>query len=226
MPEDPDQIRERKSCWPAMETNSSYDKHVVGPTVNVTTRGIEGNAAGYPGHIDDTINRAVLIYNELSYEPLKELFPAAVSSLIRGGYGENIVVNHPSMLPSEVCVGDKYQLGTVVLMVTGPRAPCPKVDGWHGVKGLTAYSRENGTAGYFMKVLQEGSFSVGDAITLLERPYPGYSIVRISQGLWGKEDVKDNSLEFLSTLAGMEMLIGRHYRDTAQTKLQRLLDNN
>ena len=221
-PINPDVIRASRPSWPAMEYDSAYDKPIVGPTVQVTTMGIEGNASGFPTHISDTINRAILLFNEPTYATLKDKFPDAAESLVRGGFGENLVVNHPNFVPFEVCVGDKYQIGNVVCMVTGPRAPCPKVDGWHGVKGMTAYCRENGLAGYFMKVLQEGTFSVGDEVLLLERKYPGYSIERIAQGLWGPSEVKDDSLEFLTSLANMEELIGRHYRETAQTRLDRI----
>ena len=75
-----------------------------------------------------------------------------------------------------------------------------------------------------MRVLQEGQISTGDEFILLERLYHGYTIERISQGLWGKEDARDDSEAFLSALAGMPELIGRHYRETANTRLQRILD--
>lgn len=221
-PINPDLIRENRPCWPAMEHDSSYDKFIVGPAVQVTTLGIEGNAAGYPTHISDTINRAVLLFNEPTYATLSEKFPDATKSLVRGGFGENLVVNHPNFAPSEVCVGDKYKIGNVICMVTGPRAPCPKVDGWHGVRGMTNYCREHGLAGYFLKVLQEGTFTVGDEVILIERIHPGYSIERISQGIWGPGDLKDDSVEFLTALANMEELIGRHYRETAQARLERI----
>lgn len=225
MPVSPDETRSIKPCWPATEANdSSFKKYVVGPTVNVHVMGIEGNAAGYPGHIADTLNRSILVHNESNYPKLRTLFPAAEASLVRGGFGENLVVDHPSLMHDVVCIGDKYQIGSVIVMISGPRAPCPKVDGWHAVKGLTQYCRENGASGYFLRVLQEGTFSVGDEIVLLERPRPGYTIERISQGLWGPADVKDETVEFLTAVASMEELIGRHYRETAATKLQRVLD--
>jgi len=222
-PIDPDVIREGKPCWPAMENNSSYGKHVVGPTVAVTELGIEGNAAGHPGHVSDTINRAILLFNELNYDVLKEKFPAAELSLVRGGFGENLIVNDPGFAPSEVCVGDTYQIGSVICMITGPRSPCPKVDGWHAVKGMTQYCRENGLAGFFMKVLQEGNISVDDDIILIERIHPEYSIERIAQGLWGPTEIKDDSVEFLTALAHMDELIFRHYRETAMLRLERIL---
>jgi MOSC domain-containing protein YiiM len=222
MPKNPDEIREVKPCWPPMANGSAYDKVVVGPTVTVKRDGMEGNAAGFPGHIDDMQNRAILVYNENTYDQLQQLFPDCQSTLVRGGFGENILVNHDSLLPSVVCIGDKFRIGTTVCVVTGPRPPCPKVDAWHATKGLTKYCKENGTAGYFLRVDTEGICSVGDVFELLERPYPTFTIERVSQGLWATDDRMDNSEHFLSTLAGMNMLIRRHYRDTATIRLERL----
>ena len=224
LPVESKQTKEVKPCWPSSEFSSSYEKHIVDSTIGVHENGFEGNAAGFPSHIEDTLNRAILVYNESTYIDLKILFPLAALTLIRGGFGENIVINHPSLLASEVCVGDKFSIGTTICQVTGPRAPCPKVDGWHAVKGLTQHCKEYGCAGYFMRVLQEGQISTGDEFILRERLYPGYTIERISQGLWGKEDARDDSEAFLSALAGMPELIGRHYRETANTRLQRILD--
>jgi MOSC domain-containing protein YiiM len=76
-PTDPSVTRESKPCWPAMENGSAYAKRVVGPTVQVSSLGIEGNAAGYPGHIDDKYNRAICVFNERLYDTLKELFQAS-----------------------------------------------------------------------------------------------------------------------------------------------------
>ena len=102
-----------------MEYDSAYDKPIVGPTVQVNTMGIEGNSSGYPTHISDTINRAILFFNESTHATLKDKLPDAAESLVRGGCGENLVVNHPNFVPSEVCVGDKFQIGNVICMVTG-----------------------------------------------------------------------------------------------------------
>jgi MOSC domain-containing protein YiiM len=205
----------------------AYVKHAVGPSINIYWRGPEGNMAGYPGHVTDTINRAVLVFNELSYNTLRDAFHDSASTLRRGGFGENFVVNHPDLLPSVVCIGDVYSIGSAMFRVSGPRAPCPKVDKWHKAEGMAKLAKSKGLAGYFLKVLKEGSVSVGDEITLLDRPRPGFTIERISSGLWGEEGTSqspDYSQEFLEAVAGMEELIERHYRDTATSRLFALLN--
>ena len=131
------------------------------------------------------------------------------------------MVDDPALLPGEVCIGDRYKIGTAVFVVSGPRQPCPKVDAMHGVKGLTKFTLERGWAGYFLMVENEGSCFVGDAIELLDRPFPGFTLERVARGLWGPTDQLDQSFEFLSTLAQMEPLIPRHYRDVAISRLER-----
>jgi MOSC domain-containing protein YiiM len=225
IPISPQNMQDIKLAWPEKVHSSSYQKHVTGPSVLVSkSLGILGNSAGYPSHVEDTINRAVLVFNELLYPVFQGMYPE-VSSFVRGGLGENLLVSDPCLMPSVVCVGDIFKIGHVTCVVTGPRSPCPKVDAWHGVKGLAQYCKEHGAAGFFLRILEDGHFCVGDDIVLLDRPHPGYTLHRISQGLWGSDDVRDNSLEFLSALAGMEDLIRKHYRDTAATRLERLQQN-
>jgi MOSC domain-containing protein YiiM len=133
--------------WQIKDYSSGYIKTPVSGAVAVHFNGIEGNMAGYEGHVRDILDRAVLVFYEPIYNQLQEKFPDAMKTLKRGGFGENIVVDHPSLSPEEVCIGDVYQIGTVRLVVTAPRQPCPKVDVYHNVKGLTEYTKQHCKAG-------------------------------------------------------------------------------
>jgi len=86
---------------------------------------------------------------------------------------------------------------------------------------MTQKALENGWGGFFLRVVTPGKCQVGDEMKQLSRKYPGYTIQRVSQGLWGPKKVQDNSIEFLTALANMEELIPRGYRDTAETRLDR-----
>ncbi len=141
----------------------------------------------------------------------------------RGCFGENFVVNHPDLLPCVVCIGDVYQIGKqAVFQVTGPRMPCPKVDSYLGLTGITALGRKTGWTGYFLQVVTEGTCETGDEIVLLNRPFPGITIEHVARGLWGDSEEQDHSESFLTTLSQIECLMPRHYRDTAIQRLQRL----
>ena len=186
--------------------------------------GLAGNGAGFPSHIEDARDRTALVFNELTYDLLSEEFPQCRDTLVRGGFAENFVVTSPDLLPSVVCVGDVFRVGSALFEVSGPRFPCPKVDAWHNTSGLKAKSLENGWSGYFLRVLEPGVCCAGDDMTLLSRPHPGFTVERICIGLWGPGAEKDISVEFLSYVANdLPQLMERRFKDTARTRLQRQL---
>lgn len=64
---------------------------------------------------------------------------------------------------------------------------------------------------------------MGDEFIRVAQPHPGYTIERIAGGIWGPEEVKDNSVQFLRYVANMNELIERHFKDTAKLRLDRVL---
>lgn len=213
-----EELLKLRTHWPDLENPSSYAKSSV-PSVVATLSGLSGNAPGYPSHIDDSSNRAALVFNLETYEHLAKLFPGR-DTFIMGGFGENFVVDHPELSPAVVCIGDCYQIGSAQFVVTGPRFPCPKVDAWHGTVGLQKHALAFGHAGYFMKVSKAGQVSKNDKIILLARKNPGYTIQRISQGLWGQPDTLETSQDFYKALISMEDLLGKGYRNVAAARLK------
>lgn len=214
--------QDKLGSWPEKIPSAFFKEPVQ--EVNVTLNGLEGNEIGHPIHIANGAFRHALVYNLSTHKLFKSNFPDHEIKI--GDFGENFVVDHPALSPDVICIGDKFQIGTAIFQVTGPRKPCPKIDAAQKQQGIQKCAIEHGWAGYFFRVLQEGKVSVGDSILLLERPFPGFTIDRISQGLWGPPEQQDNSLEFLTTLANMEPLIPRGYRETAQSRLERLSANN
>jgi MOSC domain-containing protein YiiM len=207
--------------WPEKEYHSSYLKQSV-DRVEVTEKGLAGNGIGYPTHIDNAAYRAALVVNELVWKDFENTLPGSSANMKRGSFGENFVVNHPDLHPSVVCIGDQYQIGTAVFQVTGPRMPCPKVDAFHGAKGVTALGKKTAWTGYFFSVITPGVCSVGDSMVLLSRPYPEFNVSRVARGLWGDSTDLENTVEFLQPLSTMECLMPRHFRETATLRLQRL----
>ena len=226
--------------------DSSYRKNIVDEII-VQYDGIVGNKPGDASHLKFLFDRIVCFANMKTYDRMKERFPNAANTLIAGGLGENFVVDHEMLSPEHVCIGDIYRVNNVLLEISGPRAPCPKIDSWHNVHGLTAYCKETGYAGYFGRIIQEGTCRVNDTIELKSRVHPGYTLYYISSVLWGKEDqifneymkqIKDGLLtdsqfvetilkarkEVLYYIMNMKQLLTRHYRDLAGTKYEKLME--
>ena len=62
----------------------------------------------------------------------------------------------------------------------------------------------------------------GDLLIHKSRPHPGFTIERISRGLWGDDSDNDTSEDFLEYVANMDELIEKHFKDTARLRLDRI----
>ena len=135
------------------------------------TTHLDGNAQA------DTQNhgrpdQAVLLYAAAHY-------PAWRAELGRpeigpGGFAENFTVDGPT--EATVCIGDTYALGDARIQVTGPRYPCTKIERRWGLPGLTARVAETGRTGWYCRVLREGLIEPDLPVTLVERPFPAWTV--------------------------------------------------
>jgi MOSC domain-containing protein YiiM len=85
-----------------------------------------------------------------------------------------------------ICIGDIIRVGEedgVLLQVSLPRQPCFKLNHRFGIKGFAAQTWKKSRTGWYYRVLEEGWVEVGDAITLVERKYPDWTIERVQEYL-------------------------------------------
>lgn len=83
-----------------------------------------------------------------------------------GQFGENFTII--GWLEDAVCIGDKFQIGAARLQVTQPRSPCFKLGIRMGDDQFPARFAAANRTGFYLRVLQEGRVSVGDAIERVE----------------------------------------------------------
>jgi len=72
-------------------------------------------------------------------------------------FGENLTVT--GLLETEVCIGDIFEIGEVVVQVSQPRFPCFKISSKHAVKDFPARVLDTGFSGFYLRILQEGRLS-------------------------------------------------------------------
>lgn len=77
-------------------------------------------------------------------------------------FGENLTVT--GLLETEVCIGDIFEIGEVVVQVSQPRFPCFKISSKHAVKDFPAWVLDTGYSGFYLRVLREGRLSKDSAI--------------------------------------------------------------
>jgi MOSC domain-containing protein YiiM len=101
-----------------------------------------------------------------------------------GGFGENFTLE--GLSEETACIGDIYAFGAAQIQVTGPRYPCWKIERRWGIEGLTARVAETGRTGWYCGVLHEGMIEPGMPVSLIERPYPEWTMALINDFAHGR----------------------------------------
>jgi MOSC domain-containing protein YiiM len=101
-----------------------------------------------------------------------------------GAFGENWHLEGAS--EATVCLGDVWAVGTARVQVSQPRKPCWKQARRWQVVDLPAQMEATGFTGWYLRVLAGGEVSAGDAIELVERPHPGWTIARANQARYAR----------------------------------------
>jgi MOSC domain-containing protein YiiM len=129
-------------------------------------------------------DRAALMYCAAHYAYWRQVLPEVPWEY--GGFGENLTVTE--LNEETTCLGDIYQIGEARVQVTQPRQPCWKLARRWQIKDLAARVDENKYSGWYVRTLTEGHIQAGDAITLLERPHPNWSINTVRYVVYHLED--------------------------------------
>ncbi|MCM1983251.1 MOSC domain-containing protein [Lyngbya confervoides] len=123
------------------------------------------------------VDKAVLAYSAHHYDYWKSHLHWP--ELPYGAFGENFTI--VGQTESEVCVGDTYGLGEAKVQVSQPRKPCWKLSRRWRIPDLAQQVLANGRSGWYFRVLQEGLVAPGQAMRLIHRPYPEWTIARAHQ---------------------------------------------
>jgi ferredoxin-NADP reductase/MOSC domain-containing protein YiiM/ferredoxin len=138
-----------------------YKDPVAGPRrvrrLNVDGDG-QGDLGGHGGE-----QRAVFVYQLDSYRHWEQ--ELGRDDFVHGQFGENFTVE--GLGDDEVCVGDRYRIGTAVFEVTQPRVTCYRVGIRMNDPRIPALLVSHGRPGFYFRVLEEGDVEAGDEIDKL-----------------------------------------------------------
>jgi ferredoxin-NADP reductase/MOSC domain-containing protein YiiM/ferredoxin len=127
---------------------------VVARRLNLDGDG-QGDLAGHGGE-----HRAVMVYQLASYRYWQDLLQR--HDFEYGQFGENLTVE--GLPDNEVCIGDRYQIGSALFEVTQPRVTCYRVGIRMAVPQMASLLVSHKRPGFYFRVLQEGEISAGDEI--------------------------------------------------------------
>lgn len=147
-------------------TSTAIHKRAVQERTKLSKTGLEGDEqADLKNHGGE--DKAVLVLPSSAYMRFEIAHPY-------GFLGENLTIN--DMDEAEICLGDRLQIGSVLLEVTQPRSPCWKLDAlvtedsqkWQVGEFLNAYS-ESGHVGFYCRVLSVGWLESNQSVRWLTR---------------------------------------------------------
>lgn len=115
-----------------------------------------------------------------------------------GAFGEN--VSTLGWTEEQVCIGDRFRMGTALVEVSQGRQPCWKLGHRFGDPAMVARVVETGNGGWYYRVIEPGSIAAGDEIRLLERSNPDWTVARTFRILIGKAHALRHDIAELAEL--------------------------
>src|SRR6202167_2458151 len=149
----------RDVTWNGKTVRTAVWKSPVTGRRMVRKLDIDGDAqADLAGHGGE--QRAVFVYQMDSYHYWESFLGR--KDFIFGQFGEHFTVE--GLPDDEVCIGDRYRIGSAEFEVTQPRATCYRVAIRMNEPRMPALLVEHHRPGFYFRVLQEGEVGVGDDI--------------------------------------------------------------
>jgi MOSC domain-containing protein YiiM len=127
-------------------------------------------------------SKSAYVYPSEHYEYWKRELPEV--ALPWGIFGENFTT--AGLSESELNIGDKFRVGSAVVMVTEPRMPCYKLGIRFGRSDIVKRFLASERTGFYLAVMQEGEVGAGDEIQLIEESKDNVKVSDIT-GLYTSE---------------------------------------
>jgi MOSC domain-containing protein YiiM len=143
-------------------------------------------------------DKAIHHYPRDHYSWWQDRLPDRAVLASAGAFGENISTR--GLTESDVCIGDRFRLGTALVEVCQGRQPCWKQAHRLGDKGVVATMVKTGRSGWYYRVLEEGAVAAGDDLLLIERPQPEWSVERVTGIVIGGRERNRPTLQALANL--------------------------
>ena len=177
---------------------SAIAKRPVDGAVRIAWQGFEGDAVADPVHHGGW-DKAIHLYPHDHYDWWRERKPDHPLFDAPGAFGENIA--SLGMTEEEICLGDRFSLGSALVEVSHGRQPCWKLDHRFGSRDILATIVKTGRAGLYFRVLREGEAEAKGRMELLDRPFPQWPIARVFRLLiGGRHKVEPDAVRALANM--------------------------
>ena len=148
--------------WQGRTVFTGVFKEPVSGSRRVRRLNVDGDGQGdLTGHGGE--QRAVFVYQIDSYRYWER--ELGRHDFVYGQFGENFTVE--GLADDEVCIGDRYQIGSATFEVTQPRVTCYRVGIRMNDPQIPALLVSRHRPGFYLRVIEEGDVAAGDDIIKL-----------------------------------------------------------
>lgn len=198
---------------------SAIDKRPLAGKVRIDVLGLAGDEQGDPT-VHGGVDKAVHHYAFDHYAAWRaELTPPRAVLAAPGAFGENFSTR--GMTEAQVCVGDVYAIGDALLQVSQARQPCWKLDVRFDEPGMARKVQDSGRTGWYYRVLRAGDVAAGDALRLVERPCPDWTLARLLHFFY----IDTLNYDALREIAALELLAPNWCKLAARRVEKRSVEN-
>jgi MOSC domain-containing protein YiiM len=121
--------------------------------------------------------KAVYAYPSEHYGFWRQEFPQM--DLPWGTFGENFTTE--GLGEDDLHVGDRFRIGSAVLMIRQPRMPCYKLAARFQRDDIIERFLVSGRSGFYFSVEEEGEVALGDSFELISRNHDGITIAEMNK---------------------------------------------
>ncbi|WP_194953705.1 MOSC domain-containing protein [Sphingopyxis solisilvae] len=166
------------------DERSAIDKRPVADSVAVDAMGLAGDEQA-DRTVHGGIDKAIHHYPADHYDWWRGQLNDHALLDAPGAFGENISTT--GLDEKNVCLGDRFRLGSALVEVSQARQPCWKLDHRFAAKGVMAAVVKTQRTGWYYRVLEPGTVRAGNDLDLVERPYPEWPLASLFGLLIGGE---------------------------------------
>jgi ferredoxin-NADP reductase/MOSC domain-containing protein YiiM/ferredoxin len=146
-------------AWRGETVRTAVWKRAISGPCMARRLNLEGDGQGdLIGHGGE--QRAVLVYQIDSYRYWER--ELGRDDFVCGQFGENFTVE--GLPDAEVCIGDRYRIGTAVFEITQPRVTCYRVGIRMSEPRMAALLVSHRRPGFYFRVIEEGEVEAGQEI--------------------------------------------------------------
>ena len=172
--------------WQGRIVHTGIWKDPVPGRCRVSRLNLEGDGQGdLAGHGGE--QRAVFVYQIESYRHWQAQLGR--TDFVHGQFGENFTVE--GLPDAEVCIGDRYEIGSALFEVTQPRVTCYRVGIRMSEPRMPALLTSSGRPGFYFRVLREGEVGTGDAIVKVGEAKERMTVAEINSLLYSPDHARE-----------------------------------